>query len=94
VIRGHDIDWEKAAEFATKNLKWEKSTKEYWPRYHEAKRLKNKFDELQEKLGTDDNKTLDALANRVRNEFSSWERHELISYLYYALEDAKRWPDR
>lgn len=90
----HDVDWEKAVQFATANSKWEKAAKEYWPRYHQAKRLQSKFDELQSKFGKGDNETLDALANWVKNEFPNWERHELLEHLHYALEDAKRWPDR
>ncbi len=90
----HDINWEMAVQFATENLKWEKSTKEYWPRYLQAKKLQRQFDELQSKLGTGEHETLDALANWVKNEYPNWQRHELLEYLHYTLEDAKRWPDR
>jgi rubredoxin len=90
----HEVDWEEATRFATENLKWEKSKKDYWPRYHQAKRLKRRFDELQRKLKIDDNATLDELAKTMGPEFPGWEWHELLSYLHDALEDANRWPDR
>ena len=90
----HDVDWAQATQFATDNLRWQKSKAAYWPRFYRAKNLKRLFDEIISKLGTDENGGLDELARLVRNDFQGWEWHDLLEHLHYALEDAKRWPDR
>lgn len=92
--RPHDIDWEMAVRLATENQKWEKPKQSYWPRYHHAKRIEKEFHKLQQRNRTEDSTILDALADLLAVEFPFWERHDLLEHLHYALEDARRWPDR